>query len=97
MVEYKNGEYAKHWKTWSALLKQNPGNDTLIYFIGAASQAKGDDDRAIENLQQVAADSSSFFYKDACWYLGLSYLKKGDTKRAAEYIERSATRKAQLS
>ncbi|MEI9943644.1 MAG: tetratricopeptide repeat protein [Chitinophagaceae bacterium] len=89
MVEYKNGEYDKALKAWTSLLQQKPGNDTLTYFIGAAYQAKGDDDHVIENLQQVTADGNSAFYKDACWYLGLSYLKKGETQQAITYIEKS--------
>lgn len=89
MVEYKNGEYEKALKAWQALLAKKPGNDTLVYFIGSAYQAMGDNDNAINNLQQITADSNSAFYKDACWYLGLSYLKKAETNKAIDLIQRS--------
>ena len=89
MVEYKNGEYDKAIATWKSLLKEKPGNDTLIYFIGAAYEAKKDYAHAIENLEQITNNTESVFYKDACWYLGLSYLKKGETNQAIEYLRKS--------
>ncbi len=89
MVEYKSGEYDKALTSWKLLLSQNPGNDTLTYFIGVASQAAGKEEQAITNLQMIAADTGSVFCKDACWYLGLAYLKKKETQAAVEYIEKS--------
>lgn len=89
MVEYKNGEYAKALDAWNGLLKEKPGNDTLIYFIGVASQANKDSNAAFDNLKRIAANVNSAFYKDACWYLGLMYLKIGDKKEAVKYIEMS--------
>jgi tetratricopeptide (TPR) repeat protein len=89
MVEYKNGEYDKALKAWSTLLSKRPHNDTLIYFIGAASQAKADKTAAIEYLQRVAADSNSVFQKDACWYLGLAYLSIGEKDKAIGNLKRS--------
>ena len=89
MVEYKNGEYDKALKAWGTLLSKAPHNDTLLYFIGAASQAKSDETAAIEYLQQVAADSNSVFQKDAFWYLGLAYLNIGEKRKAIDNLERS--------
>ncbi len=88
MVEYKNGEYDKALEAWTTLLKNDPKNDTLMYFVGVAFQAK-DDSRGIEHLQKVSADASSAFNKDASWYLGLYYLKTGQKEKALTYIERS--------
>jgi len=88
MVEYKNGDYDKALEAWTSLLQNNPANDTLIYFVGAAYQAR-DDTKSIEFLEKVAADSSSVFYKDANWYLGLFYLKTAQKAKAIEHIERS--------
>jgi tetratricopeptide (TPR) repeat protein len=89
MVEYKNGEYDKALEGWKNLYKEKPGNDTLIYFIAATYQAKKEDIRAIENFRQITANTQSAFYKDACWYLGLSYLKQDKKAQAIEYIQKS--------
>ena len=89
MVEYKNGNYNKALTTWKQLLTQKEDNDTLIYFVGAASQAAGREDEAISQLQKIAANSNSAFYNDACWYLGLCYIKKGDKAQAVSYLEKS--------
>lgn len=88
MVEYKNGEYDKALTAWTNLLKDNPSSDTLNYFIGAAYQAKADE-RSAAFLEKVASDTSSVFYKDACWYLGLYYMKTAQKEKALEFIQRS--------
>jgi tetratricopeptide (TPR) repeat protein len=89
MVEYKNGEYDKALKAWSTMLSERPDNDTLLYFIGAASQANSEKTAAIEYLQRVAVDSNSAFQKDACWYLGLAYLSIGEKGKAIDNLKRS--------
>lgn len=94
MVEYKTGEYGKARTAWEQLLKQKPGNDTLLYFIGAASQATDDMDVAVRYLQPVAEDSNSRFQKDALWYLGLIYLHKGDKTNAQKYLQASEHEKS---
>ena len=81
--------------TWFVFQNRDQ-NDTLIYFIAAANQAKGNQDIAIENLQQIVLNKESAFYKDACWYLGLAYLKKGETAEAINYIKKSEYPKAEV-
>lgn len=89
MVEYKNGDYNKALATWKQLLTKKEDNDTLIYFVGAASQAAGKEDEAIAQLQKIVANPNSAFYNDACWYLGLCYIKKGEKQQAKAYLEKS--------
>ncbi|MBC7848670.1 MAG: hypothetical protein H7Y31_02985 [Chitinophagaceae bacterium] len=89
MVEYKNHEYDKALQGWNTLLKTRSENDTLRYFIGAAYLAKNDDQQAIKYLGSSAADTSSGFYGEANWYLGLIYLKQGEKLKAAEFIKNS--------
>jgi tetratricopeptide (TPR) repeat protein len=89
MVEYKNGEFDKALKAWTALLNAKPGNDTLKYFVAVTYLGLGESQRAIEKLQPVASDTASAFNKDACWYLGLSYLKQNRLDSALIYIDRS--------
>lgn len=89
MVEYKNGEYEKALRAWTELLKAKTGNDTLLYFSGAAAQAEGNEDAAINFLIPVARKQNSIFKNEAYWYLGLCYLKNGDKEKALKYIEQS--------
>lgn len=89
MVEYKNGNYVAALSAWQTLLQAKPGNDTLLYFIAAAKQAQGQAEDAITSLKAIADNPLSAFQKDACWYLGLCYLKVGDTKNATTYFQRS--------
>lgn len=89
MVDYKNGDYAKAIDGWTSLLKAKPGSDTLNYFLGAAYQAQKDYDQAIAFLEKITNVPSHSFYQDACWYLGLIYLKKQDAEKARLFLERS--------
>ena len=94
MVEYKNKEYKKALASWESLLSQKKNNDTIIYFIGAAKQASGKEEEAIAYLQQIADNTNSAFNKDACWYLGLCFIKKSDQPKAIHYLEKSGYPKA---
>ncbi len=95
MVEYKNGQYSKALTAWTQLLREKPNNDTLLYFIGAALQATADYEGAIPYLQAIADDEQSSFQKDACWYLGLIYLQKGEKEKAAKHIRVSEHEKSE--
>jgi tetratricopeptide (TPR) repeat protein len=89
MVDYKNGEYDKAIEAWMSLQKNQPGSDTLNYFLGAAYQAKGVNAEAIKYLEKIAGNVNGPFYKEACWYLGLAYLKEEKIETAKDYIQRS--------
>ena len=89
MVEFKNANYTSAINIWQLQLKVTPNKDTLLYFLGAAYQAKGNIDSAENYLQKVAIDSKSAFYNDANWYLGLIYLRKSQKEQAIEYLKKS--------
>lgn len=89
MVDYKNGDYSKAIEAWMSLQKDQPNNDTLIYFLGVAYQANEENEEAIKYLERVVANPDSPFLKEACWYLGLAYLKEEKIEKAKEYIQRS--------
>lgn len=89
MVEYKSGDYRKALSEWGVLLEKRPASDTLLYFMGAASQAVNENDKAIMYFEKVAQQGSGSFLKDAYWYLGLAWLKNGATDKAINYIRMS--------
>lgn len=89
MVDYKTGNYKKAIATWNSLKTGMPANDTLDYFLGAAEQADGNNEAALRLLKKIADDPSKPFYKDACWYTGLAFIKKGVLQEAIPYLEKS--------
>lgn len=89
MVEYKNEEYEQALQTWSDLKQPGQQSDTLHYFLGMANQALGNNETAKKHLDYIVTDSTHSFYSDACWYLGLIYLKEKKTETARTLIEKS--------
>lgn len=89
MVDYKSGDYDKAISGWKSLLKNGTSSDTLNYFLGAAYQSQKKYDSAIVYLQRITANPNASFYEDACWYLGLIYLKKENSKEAKELLSTS--------
>lgn len=85
MLDYKNGDYTKAIEAWKNL----PANDTTVYFIGMAEMAAGNNAAAIDQLTKSTNKTSNPFYKEACWYLGLAYLKAGDHEKAIVFIQQS--------
>lgn len=94
MVDYKDGAYEEAIQAWSAMLNTNPGNDTLLYFLGAAYQASARTDHALTYFREVLEFPESFFYRDACWYAGLIYLKQGETAAATPLLQQSGREEA---
>lgn len=89
MTDYKSGNYSAAIKTWEGLLSERPSSDTLNYFLGAAYLADNKTGKAVSSFEKVIADSTSYFIKDAYWYLGLAQLKLGNKKEAIGYLEKS--------
>ncbi|MBL0128731.1 MAG: hypothetical protein IPP83_15020 [Flavobacteriales bacterium] len=104
MVAYKLGDYQEARDKWSILLKADPANDTLRYYIGSAALAMDDADAAIPFLERVAADPGSAFHDKAMWYLFLAYVQQGELAKAkalpldndTAYGERARAIKAEL-
>lgn len=95
MVDFKNGEYNKALLVWHEQLEQNPANDTLIYFVGAAYQAIGKYDRAQIYLQEIAGNEKSVFYRDANWFLGLLKVRSAQNDEAIRRLYISEYEKAE--
>lgn len=89
MVDYKEGNYIKAIETWVAVKPAQSKKDTLNYFLGVANMAINKREKAKELLSQITSNSNKPFYKDACWYLGLVFLKDGETEKAIEWIIKS--------
>lgn len=89
MVSYKRQNYKGAISQWQGLYVQNPDNDTLTYFLGAAYMARGDVQNAQNFLMETRKDPKSVFYEETLYYLALSQLKENKTRQALETLSES--------
>ena len=89
MVQYKNEKYEKALSFWNEPLKANLKSDTLLYFTASAYQALQQTEKAKNNYLKVLEYTSSAFYKDASWYLGLIYLENKEKEKAKMLLQQS--------
>lgn len=94
MVNYKYGDYSLALSKWNEQLEAKPRNDTLNYFIGVTKMALKDTNAAIPNFEKVVEQSSSNFYNEAQFYLGLAFLKNDDMKNALKHLKKSDIKEA---
>jgi len=86
MVNYKREEYSQALSKWIELLKENPQNDTLNYFIGMAYMASDKDANAVTFIDNVINNQESEFWEDAQYYKALYLLKIEDTDAAIDLL-----------
>lgn len=92
MVKYKHGDYNIAIKKWQTLVERKPENDTLNYFLGVAHLANKKVIEAIPFLERTVQSKDSFpLINDAHYYLGLAYLKEGNTELARKHLMFSNT------
>lgn len=89
MVDYKMGDYAKAIASWEILLKNNPQNDSLVYFLGSAYLANKEPEKAKPLFENMLLHKESEFVSDTYWYLGLIYIDENKIQKGKELIEQS--------
>ena len=94
MVDYKQGNYDVAISKWEKLLANKPENDTLNYFIGVSLLAIGDYEQSITHLQMSTKSKESIFKNEMYLFLGMAYLKGGNTVLAKKYFVLSNHEKA---
>lgn len=85
MVDYKTEDYQAAINKWEILLKAEPQNDTLNYYIGASYFNMESLDQAKPFLQTVSDNTTSSFRFKAEYTLLLSLLKEGKTKEVLDF------------
>ncbi|MDA3613560.1 tetratricopeptide repeat protein [Polluticaenibacter yanchengensis] len=89
MTEYKSGNYKAAIAGWESLLKQQPNNDTLAYFLGNAYMGDEDYKNAKHYYSSLIRSQKSVFTNDAWWYLGLCHIKLKDFVNAQAALKQS--------
>lgn len=90
MVSYKRKKYSEAIALWEPLYTENPTNDTLVYFLGVAHLAKGDNVAAEQYLKMAHSIETSIFVEEANYYLALTLLKENKVHEAKKILENSS-------
>lgn len=68
------------------LKKLEPADENRLlkirFYLANAYMAEGSEDKAIPLLETIIAYPAHSYYKEALWYQGLAYLKKGNKTKA---------------
>ncbi len=90
MKLYEQGKYAEAVSVFDQALKQNPEDVSLNFYRGLSQLARNKIQDAIEDLNEVAAKTTSPLHEPARWFLGLAYLESGDIDNAREIFNEIA-------
>ncbi len=78
LIHYAQGEYDRVISTLEELVHV-PDQEQLSLYLGNSYMNTGEEQKAIDIFKNI--DGSSKYHENAQWYLALTYLKIGDTKK----------------
>lgn len=87
MSLYSAGDYNNASKLFKQLLKKNPGDLVLNFYYGISELAQENFDGSKKLFKKIILNDKDLLKDLARWYLGLSYLKSGNTKSAKKHFE----------
>ena len=97
MEKYNHGDYEIAIAKWRVLQEKKTDNDTLNYFLGVALLANKNVSDAIPFLERTVQSKDSFpLIINAHYYLGLAYLKAGNTELTIKHLSYSETEAAKI-
>lgn len=85
IVNYRQGNYELAAIEFELLMKSDTFNVAPYFFAGLSQIELGNYNKAIELLNEVVVKNRDFS-TEARWYLGLTYLKTGDTLKSITYF-----------
>jgi len=83
---YNNMKYQAAAMAFSDAIQKDPLNISARFFMGITQMELGNYDQA-ENILEDVISHQSEYLKEARWYLGLAYIKTGNTQKAHECFE----------
>ena len=94
MVDYKQENYNEAISKWDVLLKADPENDTLNYFMGVANLAQGNTSKSLEYLENQEKFQKGIFKDDAGYYAALAKIKKGKFDEAKALLKNNPSERS---
>ncbi|HKZ37120.1 MAG TPA: tetratricopeptide repeat protein, partial [Chryseolinea sp.] len=82
MIKYDKQDYAGAVKNFEQALKQNPNDETALFYSAVSYLSIGETDKALPNFNKILSNKNSKYYDDAQWYSSLAYIKNNDMKNA---------------
>jgi len=85
IVKYRKGDYYGAALSFSEAMKTDSSSFAVKFYQGITQIALGNYSSAVNLLENITG-SETEYGKDACWYLGLAYLKLGEKEKALKYL-----------
>lgn len=82
LAEYEEKDYTAAQSHFNDILKTNPDCSTALFYSSISELETGNINDAIIKLEHLLTLKDSLFNDQAEWYLGLCYLKSGNTDKA---------------
>lgn len=93
LSEFKQGQYAKAIPLFQQLFDVHDDTSSLFY-LAIAQLGDNQPTTAIQNLERFKNISDDIRFTNLDYYLALAYLRKGDLKKAREFLANAKSREA---
>lgn len=87
MSLYSNGDYKNASVLFKRLLKKNPSDPVINFYYGISELAQENLEGSKKIFKKIILNDKDLLKELARWYLGLAYLKSGNTKSAKKHFE----------
>lgn len=88
--EYRNSRFSEAARLFRMAASEDPSFGSPFFFLGLSQLETGNIEEAILSFN-TALKSPGNYAKESKWYLGLAYLKKNDSSKAAECFRELAS------
>ncbi len=88
---YESGEFENAYTAFKIVTDADPENEEIRFYLGICALETRRNDEAASNFTVVAKNAESTFFKQAQWYLGLTYLKMDNADAAEEVFQTIAS------
>ncbi len=87
MSLYSKGDYKRASVLFKQLLKKNPSDPVINFYFGISELAQENLEGSKKIFKKIILNDKDLLKELARWYLGLAYLKSGNTRSAKKHFE----------